>query len=424
MKNESKNNSRLCSDPSDKALARYAAVSWVMERMKETHPNVTRLSSALDYAASRDWNGYHFGTSSVERYYYRYLNDGFSSLNDKKRSDEGAVRKLTDEQLNLLLAERRAHLKMPVTVLLDIMKDSGNDLLESASQTTIYRILREHQLDAASIRNGCQDPLSGPQKAFEMPAVNMVWMTDMMYGPMFKTDEGKLVKSRLFALLDDHSRLCVAAEYFSSESFDCFLTILRSGVLRRGVPEKIYTDQGKVFTCRHLKSICANIGTKLSHARPYHAWSKGKVERFFRTVQQQFQTRLVDKPIHSLEELNERFNVWLDDKYHVAVHSGTGQSPAERFAAGASYIRNPPCAEELEALFMKRLVRRIRRDGCVSVEGKLYEAPLSLRGMNVEVRHRVPLGNFIEIWHQDRLAGTGGLVDKHFNATNFKKRKK
>lgn len=423
MKNEERNNSKLCTDPSEKALARFAAVSWITERMKETHPDRIRLSCILEHAAARDWNGYHFGTSTIERYYYRFQQGGFSVLNDKKRSDEGKVRKLDEEQVDLLLAERRAHREIPVTVLMDIMREKGHDLLDQISLTSVYRIFNEHGLDARSIRNGCLDPLSGPQKAFEMPAVNMLWMTDMMYGPSFRDCGGKLVKPRLFALLDDHSRLCTGAQYFDSESFDCFLVILRSALLRRGVPEKIYTDRGKIYMCKHLASIGANTGMKISHARPYHAWSKGKVERFFRTVQDQFQTRLIDKPIHSLEELNGRFNEWLEEKYHSTVHSGTGQTPAVRFAAGASGIRNPPDADELEALFMKRIVRCVRKDACISVDAKLFEAPLCLRGMKVEVRHTVPLGETIEIWHQNSFAGTGGLVNKHFNATHFKKRK-
>lgn len=423
MKNEEQNNTKMCREPSVKALARYAAVTWMGERMKETHPDRPPVSRVLQEAASRDWNGFRFSPSTLERYYYNFKKGGFALLNDKKRSDKGAVRKLSEEQVKLLLAERRANPNMPVTVLLDMLRDKGNDLIVQASLTTVYRILREHGMDAASVRLGCLDPLSGPQKAFEMPAVNMLWMTDMMYGPAFRDHADKVVKSRLFALMDDHSRLCVAGAYFASESFDCFMVILRDALLRRGIPDKIYTDCGKIYLCRHLAAICANTGIKLSHARPYHAWSKGKIERFFRTVQQQFQSRLTEQPVHSLAELNERFNAWLEDKYHRTQHSGTGQSPSERFAAGAEYIRNPPCAEELDALFMKRLERRVRRDGCISVEAKLFEAPLSLRGMMVEVRHTVPLTDTVEIWHQNRMAGVGRIVNKHYNATHFKKRK-
>jgi len=423
MNKDTSKHSKMCADPSKKALARYAAVSWVVERMKDNHPDRSSLSIVLAAAASRDWNGYHFGTSTIERYYYRYKKYGFATLVEKPRADEGKYRKINQEQIDQLLERRRANPTMPITVLLGMMTDQGSDILSQMSISSIYRLFRHHGLDRISINNGSLDPLRGPQKAFEMPAVNMLWMTDMMYGPAIKTEDGKIIKTRLFALIDDHSRLCTGAQYFGSEGLDCFLAVLRSAILCRGIPEKIYTDQGKIYMSRHLAVICANVGMKLSHARPYHAWSKGKIERFFLTVQMQFQTRLTEEPVHSLDELNRRFNEWLENKYHSTVHSATEQTPAARFAAGVEGIRNPADSTELNALFMKREERSVRKDGCISVGTRLFEAPLNLRGMRVEVRFTIPLGEQIEIWHQGTLAGLGNPVNKHFNSTNFKKRK-
>ncbi len=423
MKEKDESKHKIRTEASPKALARYAAVTWTIERMKDSHPDGITLSKILENGASRDWNGFHFGTSTLERYYYSYKEGGFEALCDKKRSDEGKLRKLPEELADVLLVQRRKHLKMDITVLLDMMRDNGIDILAHSSLSSVYRLLRKHGLDRTTIRNINPDPLYGPAKSFEMPSVNMLWMTDMMWGPTFRNTEGKVVKARLFALLDDHSRLCTGAEYFNSESLDCFLKVLQQAILRRGIPDKIYTDRGKIYMSHHLQVICANMGIKLSHARPYHAWSKGKVERFFRRVQQQFQARLVENPVHSLADLNERLSLWLEEKYHVVVHKGTGQSPAERFAADVDEIRNPPSAEEVKMLFMKRIDRRVSRDGCVSVNATQFEAPLSLRGMTVQVRHTIPLDDHVEIWHQDKLAGIGHPVNKHFNATNFKRRK-
>lgn len=187
------------------------------------------------------------------------------------------------------------------------------------SMSSVYRLLAAHGVDRESMAAGGFHPEGGPQKAFETALPNMLWMADMMYGPTLVTPQGKAVHARLFALLDDHSRLCPYAEYFASEGSDCFLAVLHAAVRARGVPDKIYTDNGKVFLCRHLHLVCANLGIKLSHARPYAAWSKGKIERFFRRVQSQFQTTLVFNPARDLADLNARFVTWLEGDYHQGV---------------------------------------------------------------------------------------------------------
>jgi len=417
---EPKNDARWQAEPSLKALARYGAVGWIMQRMQDEPPEATSLSRVIAAAATRDWNGFRFSASSLERYYYRYQQLGFAGLVERPRADKGKTRKLTPELAEHLLAARKARPQLPITVLLDWLRDQGQDVLAQASLSSVHRLLRQQGLDRHTLRQ--IGPESGPQKAFEMPAVNMLWMTDLMYGPTFRDAEERLVKTRLFALLDDHSRLCPAAEYFASEALECFLTVFRAALLRRGLPEKLYTDCGKIYTGRQLHVICANLGVKLLHAQPYHAWSKGKIERFFGHVQTSFQSRLVVEPVHALEDLNRRFWAWLEEHYHHSVHRATGQTPAERFAAGVAGIRPAPSAEELAQLFMARVCRRVRRDGCVSVAAQLFEVPLCLRGLEIEVRHTIPLAGSIEAWYQGRLVGVGRVLNKQQNATRFKRR--
>jgi len=423
MRTKLENTSDRSREPSAKALARYAANVWITERMKSESSDATRLSCVLRDAAQNDWNGYRFSASTLERNYYKYRKGGFASLETVPRSDQGQPRKLPPDLVKVLLERRRAHPRMPVTVLVDELALEGVDLLSHATMSSVHRLLRDHGLDRATIGYTTMDPAHGPQKAFEMPCANMLWMTDMMYGPVFKTEDGQTVKSRLFALIDDHSRLCPAAVYFDSEALDCFLEVMRDGLRRRGLPDKIYTDCGSIYTSLHLQGVCARLGIKLSHAQPYHAWSKGKIERFFRTVQEQFQSRLALHPVHSLAELNQAFSIWLQDDYHQAVHSATGHPPAARFAACAASLRNPPPDDELLPLFMRRVTRRVRRDGCISVEAIEYEAPLHLRGMNVEVRyHAPPDANPVEIWFNGKLVAQANRLNKTLNATQFKRK--
>jgi transposase InsO family protein len=77
--------------------------------------------------------------------------------------------------------------------------------------------------------------------------------------------------------------------YYERADTQTFHQTLKEAIRRRGLPAKLYTDQGAAFTSDHTRIICANLGIRLLHAKPYHAWSKGKVERLFRTIQQGFE---------------------------------------------------------------------------------------------------------------------------------------
>ena len=171
---------------------------------------------------------------------------------------------------------------------------------------------------------------------------NALWMADVMDGPTLRVG-GRVVHTFLFALLDDCSRLVPHGQYYDNEKLGPLLDCLKEAFRRRGLPEKLYTDQGKIFTCAHLQVVCANLKIKLLHARPYAAWSKGKIERFFQTVQGDFQERLRLEPVHNLESLNARFWHWLESEYHRRSHRALGgQSPADRFIQKATALRQLP----------------------------------------------------------------------------------
>ena len=111
-------------------------------------------------------------------------------------------------------------------------------------------------------------------------------------GPILRVGD-RTVHTFLFALLDDCSRLVPHAQYYDNQKLPSLLDCLKEAFGRRGLPGKLYTDHGKIFTCAHLQVICANLKIKLIHARPYAAWSRGKIERFFRTLTGGFSSEIV-----------------------------------------------------------------------------------------------------------------------------------
>ena len=175
--------------------------------------------------------------------------------------------------------------------------------------------------------------------------------------------------------------------------------------MRRGVPLKLYTDRGRAFLCHHTQVVCATLGIRLLHARPYHSWSKGKVERVIQTIQRGFESplRLEGGGVGSLEELNRKLSVWIQSVYHQRVHGGTGMSPEARYQAAVGSLRKLEAEVDLEALFFTRIERTVRKDGTIRIDNDLYEVDLSLRALRVEVRFDPFTRRRIEVFYGGRL---------------------
>ena len=156
-------------------------------------------------------------------------------------------------------------------------------------------------------------------------------------------------------------------------------------VLRRGIPKLVYLDNGKVYRSKLFHAACANMGTTVSHTEPYDAASKGKIERFFRTVRDRF-LPLLDYPVSSLSVLNRSFWRWLEEDYHRRVHSSLNMSPLDKYLSQINQIKLIKDPESLRRLFMKRETRRVNNDATISVSGRLFEVPPILIGQRIEVR--------------------------------------
>jgi transposase InsO family protein len=307
------------------------------------------------------------------------------------------------------------HPSLAISTLVRQLKESGVLQPGTFSLSSVYRLLVREGLDRPRlIAEG-----SGPTKAFETELANALWMADVMDGPTLRVGD-RVVHTFLFALLDDCSRLVAHGQYYDNEKLGPLLDCLKEAFRRRGLPEKLYTDQGKIFTCAHLQVVCANLKIKLLHARPYAAWSKGKIERFFQTVQRDFQERLRLEPVGDLEALNARFWHWLESQYHRRAHSALGgQYPADRFTQRATALRQLPSDTDWRRLFLARATRRVRLDATISLDATLWEVPVHLRGRQVQLRYEPFQWSVLEVWYQEKFAGLGRRCDKNLNAKTY-----
>jgi putative transposase len=402
------------------ALARFALVSKISELLRTP----VSLKVALDTVASAsvlelDGVCKAVPRRTLEDWWYAWQHGGFAALHPKERSDRGVPRVLSAEQERQIVEAVKAHPGIPIKVLYRQWKEADPKL---PALSAVYRALQRHSLDQRSRHYLVRQALSGPAKAFEAPWVNELWMADFSPGPFLQLPgQKKNLATHLCGIIDDHSRVVPHAAYYLNADTRSFHQSLKQALLRRGLPRKLYTDQGRPFTNDHTRLICANLGIRLLHAKPYHAWSKGKIERWFATVQSDFEAslRLPGQAPASLEELNARLADWLQTVYHVRLHQGIGMSPNERFAQGQSRPGGMRALDphlDLDRIFYAQLFRVVRKDGTVRLDNQLYEVDLALRGLEVRLRFDPWTFARVEVDYRGQSFGLARRVDRHLNS--------
>jgi hypothetical protein len=171
-----------------------------------------------------------------------------------------------------------------------------------------------------------------------------------------------------------------------------------------------------MYRSPQLARIAASLGTLIVHSRPYQPEGRGKIERCFRTVREQFIANLDPKHRLSLDELNQRLWAWIENVYHRSEHSGLGTTPLLRWQRDIEHIRQLPPATDLRRLFFHRLDRLVRRDSTFLLHNRLYEAPPHLAGKMIEVRFDPLDASQVEIWFQGQLQSAARLVDPVVNS--------
>jgi hypothetical protein len=208
-----------------------------------------------------------------------------------------------------------------------------------------------------------------------------------MHGPAITTDDRRKRKSYLIGLIDDATRVVPFAAFALSENTAAFLPVLEQAILRRGVPKRLYVDNGAVYRSNHLALVCAKLGITLIHARPYQPQAKGKQERWFRTVRMQLLPSLTSSDTQNLDAINRRLWAWVEGEYHMSPHRGlAGETPLDRWAKSAQDVRlvGPGC--DMGDVFLFELKRKVQRDRTISLQGVVYEVDASLVGNTVTLR--------------------------------------
>lgn len=237
-------------------------------------------------------------------------------------------------------------------------------------------------------------------RRFCKPHRMMLAQCDIKYGLKLPIGEGgKKVQTYLSALLDDHSRIVLESGWYDNQEALIVEDTFHRAILRRGVMDAVYADNGKQYVSANLTRALERLGIRYMHAKPYHAWSKGLIERFNSTVDGFLEEARL-KDIQSLEELNAYWQAWVEEYYHNKPHDGIreyyeslgvtvpegGITPAQEWNRDSRALKFLDSRIVAEA-FLHHEKREIDKSGCLSFDGRKYDVSISLAGKTVEIAY-------------------------------------
>jgi putative transposase len=322
-----------------------------------------------------------FTWRTISTWLCRYRKHGVTVMEKQTRSDKGKTRKVRPEDiLEAIQAVRpKTHGRTPKrSVLYRLCIEQGLLRRSQVARTTFYRLIREFELLKPDA-----DASNKIRLAFAKAHANEMWQADTLCGPFLKIN-GVPVQTRLIAFIDDASRVCCHGQFFPAENVDTLIESLRAAFYKRGVPQSLYVDHGSIYTSKEIIQICARVGCLLHHTPVRDGAAKGKIERFFRTIRDQFLARDLD--LSSLEALNRQFTQWVEEHYNAQVHSVLGMSPLDRFALDRKWIRFLPPNEANDELFFIEEERHVRADNTFAFKSLRWEAPRHLPDRTIHIR--------------------------------------
>jgi len=348
-----------------------------------------------------------FTWKTISTWLCRYQKHGVTVMQNKPRSDKGKVRKVVIEDVLDAIRKVRPkiHGKTPTVALLyRLCIEEGLLTRSQVAPNTFNRLVRQYELLKPD-----EEASHKLRLAFAKAHANEMWQADTLCGPFVKIN-GVPVPTRLIAFLDDASRVCCHGQFFPAENVDTLIESLRAAFYKRGVPHSLYVDNGSIYTSKEIIQICARVGCLLHHTPVRDGAAKGKIERFFRTVRDQFLARDLD--LSSLDALNRQFTQWVEEHYNAQAHSVLGMSPLDRFALDRKWVRFLPPNEANDELFFVEEERHVRADNTFSFKSLRWEAPRHLPDRTIHIRFQrsQPVGRVVVYYKGERM-GEARLLD-------------
>jgi transposase InsO family protein len=360
---------------------------------------------------ARDWG---VSRQTIHGWLAKYEGDGLEGLGNRSRRPAHCPHQMPAPVEVMVLEMRRSHTYWGAR---RIAYELARKHVEPApSESAVYRCL---------VRAAVIDPVTRRRrretwKRWERGAAMELWQLDVVHG--FALADGTAAKA--LTGIDDHSRFCVSACLMSRERTQAVCDGFSSALKTYGVPAQVLTDNGKVFTGRFAQPpvevlfdrICRENGVDHILTAPRSPTTTGKIERFHRTLRDEFDTRRVFRNLKTAQEaLNEWVSYYNTQRPHQSLDDMT---PASRFHSDdkrRELTRRPERNGE------QWVSRRVARDGVVCVDSQHISVGKNFSGSTCDV---LVTDGLFQFWVGNQLlrtvarAGVGGEVrKKHADGT-------
>jgi len=335
---------------------------------------------------------------SLERYLQAYEEKGFEGLKPQVREKKGSLQNQDPEILKRAIELRKELPSRSIEQVIRILELEEKVSVGVLKPRTLSRYFQEMGWSKKDLYRAVKKEF----RHFEHDTPNDCWQADTQH-TLYLPDPNnpdKRKKAYLIAIIDDQSRRIMHAEFFMEERYPRLERCVQKAVLRFGVPNLFFCDNGSVYSAKQFQIMCARMGTKLIHAKPYSPESKGKIEKFFQFVDSSFTGEanlLINQgKLSTLKQLNEYLRSWLE-AYDNRVHRSTKQTPKRRYEAKADHTRHLP-SEVLKEIFLWEEDRTVRKTAIIELEGNRYDVDSSLRGKRIQIRYNPFDLSTIQVW--------------------------
>lgn len=392
------------------ALMRYGAIAPVIPGLPEDY------SSLSAYFREVSQNGIvhptgeirNYAPATIEKWLLDYRKGGFDALIPKSRSDCGTSRKIDADLKEQILYLRNNYPRLSASAIFRQLQDNGSIRKGQLSESTVLRFINEMNLREQFTNN--QD-----LRRYERPHINEVWCGDSSVGPYLTTYDGKKHKVYVIALIDDASRFIVGIDVFFNDNFINLMSVIKSAVAKFGVPKVFNFDNGPGYRNKQMELLSARIGSTIHYCKPYSPVQKAKIERWFRTLKDQWMATLNMKDFHTLDELRGSLLTYVR-LYNQRVHSSlNGKSPEERFFSEPEYIRRIS-DEQIESSFLLEIERRVSADSVITIDQVEYEVDYRFAKQRITLRYSPDMDEIYVVEHDGTLTPIR-ILNKQENST-------
>ena len=391
------------------ALMRYSAIAPLISGTQNDYESLSAFFREVSAKGIIAPNGElrHYSPGTIEKWYLAYKKGGFDSLIPAGRSDCGVSRKIDNELSEEIRYLKHTYPRLSASAIYRQLQDKGSISSKQLSEATVCRFINQMMLQEKLTNN--QD-----MRRYERPHINEVWCGDSSVGPYLKTDDGKKHRVYVIALIDDASRFITGVDVFFNDTFVNLMSVMKSAVSKYGKPKVFNFDNGSAYKNKQMELLVARIGSTINYCRPYTPTQKAKIERWFRTLKDQWMASLDMRDFHTLDELRGSLQQYVRS-YNQSVHSSLkGVSPQDRFFSEPELIKRLP-EDQIDSSFLLEIERRVSTDCVITIDQIEYEVDYRFAKQRITLRYSPDMKD-IFIVEADGTLTPIHLLNKHDNA--------